>query len=107
MKPNRALGEVFTRFMEGFGMPLHPPASNAMGSTDMGDVSQVVPSIHAYLEICDEGVAGHSPEFAEASISERGQKAMLVAAKSLAATAIEVLSDPGLVARMWEEFRTT
>jgi len=107
MKPNKALGDVFTRYMEGYGVPLNPPKSDAMGSTDMGDVSQAVPSIHAYLEICGPEVAGHSPEFAEASNSEKGQQAMLVAAKSLAGTAIEVLNDPALVSRMWEEFRRT
>jgi len=38
-----------------------------MGSTDMGDVTHVVPGIHAYIQICGEEVAGHSLEFAKIS----------------------------------------
>jgi len=105
MKPNRVLGGAFVENLRALGWELNPPKDNAMGSTDMGDVSQVVPSIHAYLQICDEDIAGHSREFAEAARSERGQRAMLTAAKALAMTAIDVLSDPGLKERMWEEFR--
>ncbi len=105
MKPNRALGDAFVRNLEALGEPLYPPKPDeGMGSTDMGDVSQVVPSIHAYIKICDEDVAGHSREFAEASISPRGLDVMLIAAKALGMTAVDVLTDPGLVEGMKEEF---
>jgi len=105
MKPNRALGEAFARNLEALGEPLSPPKPDeGMGSTDMGDVSQVVPAIHAYIKICDESVAGHSREFAAASISARGLEAMLIAAKALGMTAVDVLTDPELVRRMKEEF---
>lgn len=108
MKPNRAIGDAFVKNLTQLGEPLNPPDPDAgMGSTDMGDVSQVVPSIHAYIEICDENVAGHSREFAEASISKRGLDVMLIAAKAMAMTAIDVLTDPELAKTMWEEFRTT
>jgi len=108
MKPNRVLGGAFVENLRSVGWELNPPEPDGgMGSTDMGDVSQVVPSIHAYLQICDEGIAGHSREFAQASISERGQGAMLAAAKALAMTAIDVLSDPEMRERMWEEFRAS
>jgi amidohydrolase len=106
MRPNRALGEVFTRNLETLGEPLNPPPADAgLGSTDMGDVSQTVPSIHPYIQICDETIAGHSREFAAASISERGQAVMLVAAKAMAMTAIDVFTDSGLIEQMREKFR--
>ncbi len=105
MKPNRALGNAFVRNLDALGEPLDPPKPDeGMGSTDMGDVSQVVPSIHAYIKICDESIAGHSREFAEASISSRGLEVMLIAAKALGMTAVDVLTDPELVKRMKEEF---
>jgi len=108
MKPNRAIGDAFVRNLEALGEPLNPPPPDAgMGSTDMGDVSQVVPSIHAYIKICDENVAGHSREFAEAAISQRGLDVMLIAASAMAMTAIDILTDPDLSKRMWEEFRST
>ncbi|MCD6136778.1 amidohydrolase, partial [Candidatus Bipolaricaulota bacterium] len=108
MKPNRVIGDAFVRNLETLGEPLNsPPPDAGMGSTDMGDVSQVVPSIHAYIKICDENVAGHSREFAQAAISQRGLDVMLIAAKAMAMTAIDILTDPDLVKRMWEEFRAT
>ena len=105
MKPNHAMGEVFVKHLETLGEPLQPPKDNALGSTDMGDVSQIVPSIHAYVKIAEEEVAGHSREFAEASISERGQHVMLIAAKAMAMTALDILTEPGLSESLWEEFR--
>jgi len=108
MKPNRVIGDAFVRNLETLGEPLNsPPPDAGMGSTDMGDVSQVVPSIHAYIKICDENVAGHSREFAQAAISQRGLDVMLIAAKAMAMTAIDILTNPELARKMWEEFRAT
>jgi amidohydrolase len=107
MKPNQALGEAFVRNLESLGEPLNPPPLDAgLGSTDMGDVSHAVPAIHAYIQICPEEVAGHSREFAQAAISRRGQEVMLVAAKALAMTAVDLFTDPDLVKRMKEEFKS-
>jgi len=104
MKPNRALGERFLKHLEANGIPNNPPKDKSMGSTDMGDVSQAVPGIHPYVQICEEDIAGHSREFAAASDSERGYVAMLAAAKATAMTAIDVLTEPDLVERIWDEF---
>ena len=88
------------------GEPLNPPPADAgMGSTDMGDVTHAVPGIHAYIQICGEEVAGHSLEFAKASISKRGQEAMLTAAKALAMTAVDLFTDPKAVRQIKEEFQ--
>lgn len=107
MKPNKILGEMFLKYVVANGLPHTPTDDKAMGSTDMGDVTQVVPGIHPYVKIVEQNVAGHSREFAEASQSETGQVAMLAAAKALAMTAVDLLEDADLVARIWEEFRTT
>ncbi len=105
MRPNHALGEAFVKNLTELGEPLDPPPPDAgMGSTDMGDVSQVVPAIHAYIRICPHDVAAHSREFAQAAISKRGLDVMLIAAKALAMTAIDLFTDPALVARVREEF---
>lgn len=105
MNPNRAMGEAFVRNLEVLGEPLSPPTDSSMGSTDMGDVSQAVPAIHPYIRICPEEVAGHSHEFAAASASERGEEVMLIAAKAMAMTAIDLFTDPALLKRVKEEFR--
>ena len=67
------------------------------GSTDMGDVSHTVPSIHPWIGICDEGSATcHQHAFAESAASARGMEAMLVAAKSMAGVAADYLADETL-----------
>lgn len=104
MKPNRLLGERFLQHLEAAGIPHNPPKDRSMGSTDMGDVSQTVPGIHPYVQICEDDVAGHSRPFAEASNAERGAVAMLAAAKAMARTAIDVLSEPGFAERIRQEF---
>jgi amidohydrolase len=108
MKPNLVMGEAFVKNLAELGEPLVPPPADAgMGSTDMGDVSQVVPSIHAYIKICEEGIAAHSRAFAEAAISKRGLDVMLIAAKAMAMTGIDILTDPQMVKNMWDEFRSS
>ncbi len=107
MKPNKILGELFLKNIVANGMSHNPPNDNAMGSTDMGDVTQVVPGIHPYVQIAEDTVAGHSREFADAASSERGTVAMLAAAKAMALTTVELLEGPDLVARIWEEFKST
>jgi len=67
------------------------------GSTDMGDVSHVVPSIHPYLAILGEGEAlCHEHRFATAAASDQGTAAALAAAKAMAKTAVELLGSPAL-----------
>jgi amidohydrolase len=76
------------------------------GSTDMGDVSHVVPSIPPYLAIVDENEAlCHQHRFADAAASDRGLKTAYDAAKALARTAVEVLTDESLRKSMHEEWR--
>lgn len=76
------------------------------GSTDMGDVSHVVPSIHPYLAIVDENEAlCHQHHFAHAAASDRGLRTAKDAAKALARTAVEVLTDESLRRAVQEEWR--
>ena len=76
-----------------------------IGSTDMGDVSQVVPSIHPCLAICDEGESlCHEHRFAKSARSDRGVETMLVAAKAMARLTADLMEDSGLLQRVKEEF---
>lgn len=76
------------------------------GSTDMGDVSHVVPSIHPYLAIVDENEAlCHQHRFAAAAASDRGLATACDAAKALARTAVEILTDESLRRTINEEWR--
>lgn len=76
------------------------------GSTDMGDVSHVVPSIHPYLAIVDENEAlCHQHRFADAAGSDRGLRTACDAAKALARTAVEILTDASVRLAVHEEWR--
>ena len=57
-------------------------------------MSQDSLAIHAYIQICGDQVAGYSHEFAEASASKRGEEVILIAAKAMAMTAIDLFTDP-------------
>ena len=76
----------------------------SMGSTDMGNVSALVPAIHPTIAIAPREVSAHSPEFARCAASEEGQRGLLDAAKALAMTAVDVLADAELRRRMREAF---
>ncbi|MCI2426071.1 M20 family metallopeptidase [Candidatus Acetothermia bacterium] len=102
MKENHTFSAVFKANLERLGIEVGPP-SGGLGSTDMGDVSHVVPAIHPYIAICSEEVVGHSHEFAEAAGSERGYDVMIIAAKALAMTAIDLFIDSDLMRRIKAE----
>jgi amidohydrolase len=61
-----------------------------VGSTDMGNISYLVPSIHPMIKVAADGVAIHTVEFAEWARSPDGDKAVLDGAKSMAMTIVDL-----------------
>ena len=106
MVNNMALARRFGAHLAAYGrVAREHDSSVGAGSTDMGDVSHVVPSIHPWLAIVDEGEAlCHQRRFAQAAGEERGFTSALVAAKALARTALDVISDPALLAAVRAEW---
>lgn len=94
MLGNRVMEDMFGEKLDRIGVPYAYAVSGGIGSTDMGNVSQVVPSIHPYLKIAPLGVAPHTNGFREAAFSDDGQRAMVNAAKAMALTAIDLLARP-------------
>ena len=72
-------------------------AGETSGSTDMGNISSLVPSIHPFFSISDERVPWHSRDFAAAARTPRALETMHVAAKALAFTVIDLLARPDLL----------
>lgn len=68
------------------------------GSTDVGDVSWVVPTAGMRAATWVPGTAGHSWQAVAAGGTSIGTKGMLVAAKTLAMSAVDLFANPGLVA---------
>ncbi len=102
--PNHVIARLFTANVEQLGRRIVAPSPDErMGSTDMGDISHLVPAIHPYLAIAPENVAGHTEEFREFCNSEAGKSAMLDAAKSMAMTVQDLLDNPGLVVEAKQE----
>ena len=94
MVPNHTLGGAFRENLEALGRDvLDERSRDGSGSTDFGNVSQRVPSVYAYLGICGPEAGWHSKEVAAATKTERGHAAILAGAKSLAMTAIDILTD--------------
>jgi len=105
MLPNPVLVELFVANMRALGRGSFTTESQyGLGSTDMGNVSQVAPGIHPYVAIAPPDVLEHTPQFAAAAGSGDGMQGMMDGARALALTGLDLLADPALVDRVREEF---
>jgi metal-dependent amidase/aminoacylase/carboxypeptidase family protein len=104
MITNHALAEAMKKNWESIGVKVSEPEDES-GSSDMGNVSQVVPSIHPYIAIGPEDMPGHSIEFVKAAVSEQGHQGLIHGAKGLAMTTIDVLTNQQLLAQIKKEFK--
>ena len=103
--PNHAMGDAFKANMESLGEKMNEPdPTAATGSSDIGNVSLLVPSIHEYLWIAPEGTLAHTDVFCAAAASSRADDVVLLAAKGLAMTGYDLLTDADLRQRVQEEF---
>jgi amidohydrolase len=105
LRNNSVLAQLFSQNMETLGRKTHPPdPRRGCGSTDMGNVSQVVPSLQPFVAIASPGASEHSPEFALAAASEAGHQGLIDGAKALALTGADLLANRGAMKRVKEEF---
>jgi len=104
--PSMTLGEAFKENMDSLGVTMNYPDYTAqVGSSDIGNVSLVVPIIHEYLAIAEPGSAvPHHESFCNAAASPRADEVVLLAAKGLAMTGMDVLIQRELREQMWKEF---
>ena len=75
-----------------------------MASTDFGDVSQRIPAAGSYIAVTEPGTPGHSVQMADATMTEKGQEAMIVGTKALAMTLVELLAEPEKLKKAKEYF---
>jgi len=104
---NETMAGVFAHHLSSLGIPVESSEGRGGGSTDMGDVSCAVPSIHPHVSISENHIVGHSTEFAEAANSEFGKRSMVLAAKALALTAADLMMNPELMRAVRSEFDRT
>ena len=67
-----------------------------IGSSDVGNVSQVVPTIQPTICITDKPTPWHTEESKAAAKSEKGVASIVLGAKALALTALDLIEDPAL-----------
>ncbi len=92
MLTNQPLAAAYAANLTRLGRRSDPEVPAAVaGSTDMGNVSKLVPSIHPMIAAAPPSVPLHSVEFAAYAASEQGHRAVIDGAKGLAATAIDIL----------------
>jgi len=107
MRNNHKLAQLYIDNMAVLGgaVPFYND-EQSFGSTDMGNVSQIVPSIHTSVAIAPPGVSEHTAEFARYAGSEKGLTQSLRAAGGLAMTAIDLLASPDTLAAVKQEFES-
>jgi amidohydrolase len=102
MRASRTLSERFRRHLAAVGVEEDPPAPRpALASSDIGNVSQVLPTIHPWVGILPPGhpeLPLHTPEFRDAAVTDFALGRMRAAACALALTALDVLGDPACLA---------
>jgi amidohydrolase len=104
MLNNPTLLSLWRRHLVDAGRQDDPVDPNA-GSTDMANVSHEVPTIHPYIRIAPRGTPWHSREAAAHAGGSDGDEALPVAIRALTATALELIGDPSLVDRAWDDLR--
>lgn len=113
--PNHALGRSYRHFFNSLGghvLPEELDIVNAatQASTDQGNISYAMPSLHTNVWIRSEDENGkqlggpHSPDFEKAARTVEAHELAKRAAKALAATAVEVLTTPSLLDEVKREF---
>jgi amidohydrolase len=103
MKRNSTFEKLWKANAELLGLNI-TQKTGPSGSTDLGNLSRIMPVIQPFVAICDKNVALHSTAFADATRTERGQKAMLDGASALALTALDYLRATDAQKAVHEEF---
>ena len=107
MRTNSALASLFKNNLETLGIfepvPL-PPLQ--MGSSDVGNASQKTPTIHPEIKMVAPDVSAHTHAFAKAAGGQAGRKTLILGAKSLAMTGIDILLNKKAREQVRTEFRS-
>lgn len=107
VRDNAALVSAYARNMADLGRSPEDPETSGrrvVGSTDMGNVSYLMPAIHPMIKIAPDGVPIHTEEFAACARSASADAAVLTGATAMAMTVIDIWEDASLRQRARQEF---
>ena len=100
---NRVLEEILTPLFLERGRPDPEKVRESYGSTDLANVSWVVPTIEPLIKASDFAI--HTEGFARDAVAEGGERALLDGVYFLAAAAARILTEPGLLELIRADFR--
>tara|TARA_B100000929_G_scaffold144350_1_gene114277 strand:- start:1557 stop:2723 length:1167 start_codon:yes stop_codon:yes gene_type:complete len=104
---NTPILDAYMKNSESIGRVVKPPIGDGIvGSTDLGNVSHIVPSIHPMVKVAPEGTAIHTTDFEKCAKSAEADKGLLDSAKAMAMTVIDCWHDPSLLKQAKEFFRS-
>ncbi len=104
-EPNRTMGQRFAGHIALLGAKDSGiPENEDIGSSDIGNLSQVVPSLHPEFAVSEPHIVNHSREFLKAVVSPKGEAAMMRAATALTATVCDLFTDASFVPAVRKEF---
>ena len=103
MRNNTSLAAAYRANAESLGRTFIDVRLESTGSSDMGNVSQALPSIHPMFGI-GAMAFNHTPAFTEVCATDAAHAAMVQVAQALAMTGVDVALEPDLLQRAKEEF---
>jgi len=109
VRDNERLASAYAANMAEVGRTVVDPRVTGrpvLGSTDMGNVSYLMPSIHPMVQVAPSGVAIHTREFAEYAGSDEGDRAVIDGARAMAMTVVDLWLDNSLRDQVAAEFST-
>lgn len=101
--PNRTLDQVFKAKFELLGEAV-VTKETGLGSTDVGNISQVVPTVHPNCKIGPDHLVGHTAEFRNCAASPSGDKGLIIATKTIVSSCYQVFTDNQLLTAIKSEF---
>jgi len=106
MRDNAAMLDAWSANCARLGRTVEVPTPRTavVGSTDMGNVSYEVPSIHPMIAVAPHGTAIHTEAFAAHTASDAADLAVLDGAKAMAMTVADLWADAGVLTRARAEF---
>src|SRR3989475_9274944 len=105
MRRNETLLGAFRANMKSLGLTEAPPLVDRLGSSDVGNVSQVIPTIQPLMKIAPDGTPIHSRAFEAAAVSPPPRQGTVAAAKAMAMTTLDLLAEPALVRPAQDGFK--
>lgn len=104
-KTQEPLGRAFDRALSEVIEPLPAQPSQGLASTDVGDISWFVPVGQLSVATHTFGAPGHSWQIVACTGMSIGEKGMIVAAKTLATSALELMQNPALLQKARDDFK--